>query len=119
MKIIKNNQIDQNLDENSYEVKVLKFLGENGFILPENKKEMDSFLKICEESKFEIPKSLNDPLAILKRGIINPSSEYSANNEDSLSIEINLAQAAREGKEIPDHVKKKMEEKRNNINSKD
>jgi len=115
MKIVENNEQDQNLDDQSFETRLLKFLGENAFIFPETQKEMKNFINICEGTALQLPEALKNPLAILKRGIINSSSEAELKSEESKMIEDNLAQAAREGKEIPFHIQRKMEDKRKSI----
>ena len=119
MKIVKNNEQEQNLDDQSFETRLLKFLGENAFIFPETQQEMKNFINTCEGTSLELPEALKDPLAILKRGIKNPNREIELNNEETKTIEDNLAQAAREGKEIPSHIQKKMEDKRKTIEDQD
>ena len=88
----------------------LKALKNYGYIFPETEEE----LKLSEENismmDFEIPDKLNDPLEILKLCRIEKISEF--NSFYDAEIEENLAQAAREGSNIPDDVWEQMENDR-------
>ena len=88
----------------------LKALKNHGYIFPASEEE----LKLSEENismmEFEIPDKLNDPLEILKLGRIEKVSEF--NSFYDAEIEENLAQAAREGSNIPDDVWEQMEKDR-------
>ena len=112
MKVAKKNNTPDCPDERLYEVRVLSFLGKNGFIVPESDKEMQSFINSCESAEVELPESLRNPFDIARRGIIKPQDLSEPESEDAKEIEENLAQAAREGGEIPDHIRERMEENR-------
>lgn len=87
-----------------------KALKKHGYIFPESEEE----LKVLEEKismmHFEIPDKLNDPLEILKVGRIEKVSKVDSFYDAEL--EENLAQAAREGSNIPDDVWEQMEKDR-------
>ncbi len=97
---------------------LIKILKEHGYILPETKEEMDAF-DASKNSKAipPIPKEVDDPIATLQRGYSKPKPLSSELDEETSAAF--LAMAARSGKEIPDHVRKKMnEDRRNSSNEK-
>lgn len=112
MKVAKNNNTPAQPDERSYETRVLSFLGKNGFIVPESDEEMQFFISSCESAEVELPQALKNPFDIERRGIVGPEGLSGPENEDAKEIEENLAQAAREGGEVPDHIRERMEENR-------
>lgn len=93
-----------------------KALKKYGYIFPESEEE----LKLSEENiskmDFEIPVKLNDPLKILKAGRIEKISEF--NSFYDAELEENLAQAARDGSNIPDEVWEQMEKDRKKAENK-
>jgi hypothetical protein len=117
MKVAKNNNTPANPDERSYEIRALSFLGKNGFIIPESDEEMQSFISSCESAEVELPEALKNPFDIKRRGIVEPGDLSGPESEDAKEIEENLAQAAREGGEIPDHIRERMEENRRKAES--
>ncbi|RDV13330.1 hypothetical protein DXT99_20135 [Pontibacter diazotrophicus] len=117
MKITKNNNVSANPDENSYEKRVLSFLGQNGFIVPESDQEIQAFISICDNSSVKLPEALRSPFDIERRGIVEPKNEFQS--EDAKAIEENLAQAARKGKEIPAYIRQRMEEGRKKAEGRD
>lgn len=103
------------MSSNNYKIDFAKVLRTNGFLLPTNEEEVTSFESYLKESNVK-PKDWDNPLQILKRGkkydvdFSNPMPD-----EEAIS---NLAMAAREGKEITDAIRKKMNEDRRNSNNK-
>lgn len=93
-----------------------KSLKNYGYIFPESEEE----LKLSEERismmEFEVPDKLNNALEILKIGRIEKVSEFHSFYDGE--IEENLAQAAREGSNIPDDVWEEMEKDRKNEENK-
>ncbi|PRY13770.1 hypothetical protein CLV24_105140 [Pontibacter ummariensis] len=118
MKIVKKGIPSASQDDTSYEIRLLRFLGENAFIMPESDKEMDDFISLCDSIKIELPHALKNPFDIVRKGLVEPRDILDSDNEDTRDIENNLAQAAREGKEIPAHILEKMKENRKNAEDK-
>ena len=81
-----------------------------GYIFPETEEELENFEKSVLKVKIEIPSKLENPLDLLKMGRIETISEFRDFFDDQ--IEENLAQAAREGSDIPEDVWKQMEKDR-------
>ncbi|MDB5274450.1 MAG: hypothetical protein JWO58_2817 [Chitinophagaceae bacterium] len=79
-------------------------------MFPETDDEIKAFdTRFATEIEF-FSNSLPDPLELLAKGRIE--KEWIFNNEVDDSVKENLAQAAREGKKIPDAIKRKMTDDR-------
>lgn len=77
-----------------------------GFVFPENENDLDHLIAKFSQTKTIIPGELNDPLLILKRGLLSVNSDFNTSTDDT--IDANLAQAAREGGTIEIEVKNQM-----------
>ena len=82
-----------------------------GFLLPTNEPEVEAF-EAGLEKVIKKPVDWDDPLKILKRGEIKKVS-LTPQSVDEKTIN-NLSMAAREGKEITDETRKRMDEDRKN-----
>ena len=100
---------NHNIYSNEEEI-LYKALKNYGYAFPESKEELKLAEQMISKMEFEIPDKLNDPLEILKVGRIEKVSEFHSFYD--AEIEENLAQAAREGSNIPDDVWEQMEEDR-------
>lgn len=83
-----------------------------GYIFPETEEELDNFDISISKMKFDIPDKFNNPLKILSIGKIEKVNEFNSFYDEE--VEENLAQAAREGSNIPDEVWIQMEKDREN-----
>ena len=80
------------------------------YTFPDSEEDLILSEEKISKMEFEIPDKLNDPLEILRVGRIEKVSEFHSFYDAEL--EENLAQAAREGSNIPDDVWEQMEEDR-------
>ncbi|MHA6279360.1 hypothetical protein ACXYMT_04190 [Salinimicrobium sp. CAU 1759] len=96
--------------EKNIERAFFKALKNSGYVFPETEKDFDKFEESVLKIKDVIPNHLEDPIDILNRGKIRTLGVF----EDFFdsTIEENLAQAAREGSDIPEDVWKQMEKDR-------
>ncbi len=97
---------------NKNKIDLSRVLRTSGYHLPVHESEVEAFeknLRCDDDSK---PADWNDPLKILQRGKISKVNIL-APNVDADTIE-NLSMAARDGKEISDAVRKRMNDDRKN-----
>lgn len=106
---------DQN-DNTRQEKAFHKALKSYGYLFPETEAELQSFEESISKMKFQIPDKFNDPIAILKAGKISNVSQFNSFNDEE--IEEHLAQAAREGSDIPEDVRAQMEKDRKDAEEK-
>jgi hypothetical protein len=106
---------DQN-DNTRQEKAFHKALKSYGYIFPETEAELQSFEESISKMKFQIPDKFNDPMEILKAGKIENVGQFNSFND--VQIEEHLAQAAREGSNIPDDVRAQMEKDRKDAEEK-
>lgn len=92
-------------------VDLAKAFRTSGFLLPVEESEVDEFEKNLEEDSNK-PLDWDDPMKVISRGKIKKIELKNFNIDDS-TVE-NLSMAARDGKEISDNVRKKMNEDRKN-----
>ncbi len=98
----------ENIKYSSAQEKALyEALKRYGYIFPETEDELKHFEESISKMKLNFPDKFNDPLKILEVGKIEKIEGYITFSDEE--IEENLAQAAREGSEIPDEVLKQME----------
>lgn len=91
---------------------ILRILESLGYLFPSDEESVIEFEKKYKKEIEEIkPKHWENPAEILKQGKMR-SILPENNKQDSLALE-GLAQAAREGKQIPEDMKRKMLEDRN------
>lgn len=91
---------------------LIKLMESVGYIMPTDEKSVENFENIYKKEIASInPTDWDNPLAILQRGFINKITT----SVDSFAND-NMAQAAREGKQITDEMRKKMMEDRKNPN---
>lgn len=103
------------MSSNNYKVDLARVFRTNGYLLPANEDEVLAFEKHLEPIK-ETPRDWDDPIQIIKRGKkYNIPISNSTPDNDTVS---NLAMAARDGKEITDAVRKKMNDDRRNSSNK-
>lgn len=87
-----------------------KALKRYGYIFPETEDELKQFEDSIANMEFKIPDKFSDPIEILAKGKVDKIENYLSFSDEQ--VEENLAQAAREGSEIPDDVLKQMENDR-------
>lgn len=83
-----------------------------GWVLPKTPQEIELAEKALTEQPVNLPERLVDPYAVLDRSskAIRLGAEFPG--PQSISAEQNLAQAAREGGEIPPDVQEQMKQDR-------
>ena len=106
--------MDNDMNKEKFFYKSLK---RHGYIFPETREELQSFEDDIFKMKLKIPKKLDDPLEILKAGKTGEIPHFNSFHQDE--IEENLAQAAREGSDIPSDVWEQMEKDRKDSEEKD
>ena len=84
---------------------VHKHLKSLGYVFPQNKEDFEKLEQEVSETKISKPESFKDPLKFIGRKL----KKYQQQEQSSETYEQNLAQAAREGNEISDEVKKQMD----------
>ncbi|MFL3663015.1 MAG: hypothetical protein ACJ04Q_03365 [Flavobacteriales bacterium] len=94
-----------------------KALKNFGYVFPETDKELDAFVESIGKMKFDIPSHLDNPTTILESGRIMKVGDFNSFIDNEL--EENLAQAAREGSEIPDDIREQMDNDRENAKDSD
>lgn len=91
---------------------LIKLMESVGYIMPTDEKSVENFEKIYKkEIDAIIPSDWDNPLAILERGFVNK-----INFIEDVSCFEDMAQAAREGKQITAEMRKKMLEDRKKSN---
>jgi mRNA-degrading endonuclease HigB of HigAB toxin-antitoxin module len=85
---------------------VHKHLKSLGYVFPQNKEDFEKLEEEVSNTKISKPESFKDPLKFLGRKL----KKYQQQEQSFEAYEQNLAQAAREGNEISDDVKKQMEQ---------
>jgi hypothetical protein len=85
---------------------IYQHLKKLGLAFPDNKEEFDQFIATIN-STMQVATDLPSSEDILKNGILTLGG--SLNESTDFQIQENLAQAAREGGEIPDEILKQME----------
>lgn len=91
--------------------KLIKVIRSQGYIFPTDEESVIEFEKKYKKDIESIqPKEWDDPINILKKGIINKIDILQEKNPYS----DNLAQAARDGKQLSSEILKKMREDRKN-----
>jgi len=83
-----------------------------GWILPQTPAEVLQAEKGLSESPVTLPEGLADPYAVLDRPRRTIHFGWQTGARHDTSVEQNLAQAAREGGEIPPEVRKRMQKDR-------
>jgi hypothetical protein len=89
---------------------VHKHLKSLGYVFPQNKEDFEKLEEEVSKTKISKPESFKDPLKFLGRKL----KKYQQQEQSFEAYEQNLAQAAREGNEISDDVKKQMEQDKKN-----
>ena len=103
-------------DLSQFERKLVKSLKCSGNIFPEADDEIMSFETSFKKEIKSFAANLPDAELILQTGKID--KHWTLQNEVVESVKDNLAQAAREGKELTDELKRKMIDDRNNSRNK-
>ncbi|MFT3704776.1 MAG: hypothetical protein QM802_20595 [Agriterribacter sp.] len=85
---------------------IYQHLKKLGLAFPDNKEEFHQFIATISNT-MQVSTELPSPDDILKNGILSLAG--SLNESTDFQIQENLAQAAREGGEIPDEILKQME----------
>jgi hypothetical protein len=93
-------------EEEMFERKLKNYMQSTGMLFPETEKQVDAFMQT--EFDTDIPDCINDPMAILKRGYVQFTPRRLA-DEPIPGIE-DYKMAARNGKEISDDLKKRLEQ---------
>ncbi len=101
----------KNIDE-FLDPEILNSLKSLGLVPPQT---LEDYMKLEQELKkspLKKPQKLKDPFAFLER---EPKIRATSATHDNVQeYERNLAQVAREGKSIPDHIKQKMKQAKQN-----
>jgi len=106
----------KNIDE-YFDPEILEALKSLGLVPPQTYKDYIKFEQRIMEEKLQKPPSLMDPFIFLER---DPKKRHNEKFIPEIkNYEQNLAQAAREGKSIPDSIKKKMKEDKDNCSNTD
>jgi branched-subunit amino acid aminotransferase/4-amino-4-deoxychorismate lyase len=98
--------------EDSFHNALKKF----GYVFPETEEELEHLKATVSRKKNHIPDELNDPFQILKNGRVTALNSFNVSEDHE--IEENLAMAAREGKEIPEDIRRQMEQDRKDVEEK-
>ncbi|MBA7536665.1 hypothetical protein ES705_28929 [subsurface metagenome] len=101
----------KNIDE-FLDPEILNSLKSLGLVPPQT---LEDYMKLEQELKkspLKKPQKLEDPFAFLEH---EPKIRAISSTHDNIQeYEKNLARAAREGKSIPDHIKQKMKQDKQN-----
>jgi len=97
-----------NDNEISHELYLL--LKASGLAFPDTEEELKQLLAHSRKNSSPIPSGLDDAASILKRGLLKLTESLDSSTDKE--IEENLAQAAREGNQIPEEVKEQMKRDR-------
>ncbi len=100
-----NNELD-NMDD-LFDDNIGKSLRHLGFIFPRTAADFKNIEDLAKKHHVKLPDRLNDPYQFLgKRSFKSDTSPLNIDQQDEYFNK--LAQAARDGKTIPDDIKKKM-----------
>lgn len=91
-------------------VDLAKIFRKGGYNLPLDESEVESFEKNLEKEEKIEPNDWENPLDILRRGKVKKVQLQDSEIEND-TVQ-NLSYAARDGKKIPDTIRKKMDEDR-------
>lgn len=97
-------------DDSEFNDSLLDSMKRAGYVFPETEEELDYVIDKFNNSKVIIPDDLNDPTSILKQGLLTVKTDFNSSTDQD--VDINLAQAAREGGIIEEDVKSQMNKDR-------
>ncbi|MFN7492240.1 MAG: hypothetical protein ACK5RG_04930 [Cyclobacteriaceae bacterium] len=83
---------------------VHKHLKSLGYVFPQNTEDFERLEKEVSETQISKPESFKDPMKFIGRKL----KKYQQHEQTFEAYEQNFAQAAREGNEISDDIKKQM-----------
>lgn len=93
-------------NEEEFDKSLSKHLRASGDLFPQSEEEfLDALDKMPEE--MELPEKFKDPFKILNAG--SGVSELQLESFEDHNVEENLSRAAREGGDIPEAIKRRME----------
>ncbi|UII77146.1 hypothetical protein LV716_04985 [Flagellimonas sp. HMM57] len=95
------NKFSESFERQVYDA--LKFYGYN---LPESDEEIESYVEMFGNTKIELPDAVGNPDEIYKKFLEENQDEITDEGGDISAI----AAQAEEGEDLPDHVKKKIED---------
>lgn len=98
------NELNLENQNSKHESIIQHALKTGGFLFPESVEEVEAFERAFGSTDFILPEELQEPV-FLYASDIEVSKACLANNEL-------IAMAAREGKDLPDHIKIKMKRER-------
>jgi hypothetical protein len=101
---------------NDIEIAFYNALKKYGYLFPETQEELDCLRIRLSNKNIEIPKEFDNPMEIIKRGFMELKDGFDIESDNI--VEENLAQAAREGKEITPDVQNKMDKDREAVEKK-
>jgi hypothetical protein len=101
---------DFNADDEEMNKRLYFHLKKMGMAFPDSDEDLEYFMEHVKRQNVTIPKDLPSPEDILSNGFL--SMKGSMNDSISDDVMENLAQAAREGGDIPPEIMKKMEDDR-------
>jgi hypothetical protein len=97
-------------DDPEFNDSLLDSMKRAGYVFPETEEELEYLIEKFNKSKIVLPDELNDPILILKQGLLTVKTDFSSSTDED--VDINLAQAAREGGTIEEDVKSQMNKDR-------
>ena len=98
----------KNFNEEEFDKSLQEYLRATGDLFPKTPEEIsDAIKKLTLDQK--LPPDLSDPFVVMTNAV---NSKFKLSAFEDSAIEENLARAAREGGDIPDDIKKRMEEDR-------
>ncbi len=104
--------------ENDFEKVFVKSLKSYGYLFPTTDEEVEAFENEHDINSIKLPKSLQNPSEILKKGRANTITKKEAQIIDLNTAE-SMRMAARKGEDIPEDVMKKMIKDREDAENED
>jgi hypothetical protein len=104
------NKPEEHSSSKDIEIAFYNALKKYGYLFPETPEELECLKIRLSNKNIEIPQELDNPMEIIKRGYIELKDSFDIENNNI--VEENLAQAAREGKEITPEVQSEMDKDR-------
>ena len=106
-----------NADDDEFLSEIHRHLKKMGLAFPDTEEELDHFFSIIDNEALPLKIELPTAADILARGKIILSEAL--NSSSNPLIEENLSQAARDGGDISDEVRRRMEQDRTNSENKE
>lgn len=104
--------------KNDFEQVFVKSLKSYGYLFPTTDEEVEAFENENDINSIKLPKSLQNPSEILKKGRANAITKKEVQIIDLNTTE-SMKMAARKGEDIPDNIMNKMDKDRENAENED